>query len=55
MKNEISNWLKNLKEIFEIILEGQLLLSREEVDYEITLKTDKIKSLSLILIRLKEQ
>ena len=55
IKHEISEWLKNLKKIFKTIFERELLLSYERVDHEITLKIKKIKSLSLILIRLEEQ
>ena len=55
IENEIFKWLENLKEIFKIILEGKLSFSYERVNYEITLKTREIKSLLLILIRLKKQ
>ena len=55
MKNEILEWLKDLKEVFETRLKEELLLSRERVDYEITLKTNEIKSSSLIFIRLEKQ
>ena len=55
MKNEILEWLKNLKEVFKIISKKKLLFSRERVDHEITLKTKKIKSLLLISIKLEEQ
>ena len=55
MKNEISKWLKDLKEIFETILKGELLFNREGVNYEINLKTEEIKPLLLILTRLEEQ
>ena len=55
IKNKIFEWLKDLKEMFETILKKELLFSRKEVNYEITLKTNKIKSSSLIFIRLKKQ
>ena len=55
LKNEISKWLKNLKRVFETISKRKLLSYYERIDYEITLKTEKIKSLSLISIRLEEQ
>ena len=41
--------------MFETILEEELSSSYEEIDYEITLKTNKIKSSSLIFIRSKKQ
>ena len=55
MKNEILKWLENLKKVFETILEGKLLLSRERMNYKITLRTEKIKSSLLILIRPEKQ
>ena len=55
MKNEIFDWLKDLKKVFETILKEKLLLSREKINYKIILKTKEIKSLLLISIRLKEQ
>ena len=55
IENKISDWLENLKEVFKTILKRELLFSREKVNYKITLKTEEIKSLLLILIRLKEQ
>ena len=55
IKNEISNWLRDLKKVFETISEEELPLSREEVDYKITLKTKEIKLLSLIVTRSEEQ
>ena len=55
IKNEILEWLKNLKEIFETISKEKLSLSYEKVDHKITLKTKKIKSSSLILTRSEEQ
>ena len=54
-KNEIPEWLKDLKEVFEEILEGKLPSHYREVDHEITLKTDKIKPSLLISIRSEEQ
>ena len=54
MKSEILEWLKNLKEMFETILKKELSFNYEKVDYEITLKTNEIKSSSLILIRSKK-
>ena len=54
LENEILKWLKNLRKVFEVILERELLSRCDGVDYEITLKTEKIKSLLLISIRLKE-
>ena len=41
--------------MFKTILKEELLLNRKEVDYEIILKTNEIKLLSLIFIRLKKQ
>ena len=55
LKSKISEWLKDLKKVFETILEGELSSSRDEVNHEITLKTKEIKSLLLIPIRSKEQ
>ena len=55
LKNEILKWLKDLKEVFEEISKEELLPHRDEVNYEIILKTEKIKSLLLISIRLKKQ
>ena len=55
IKSEIFEWLKNLREVFKIILERELLFSREEIDHEIKLKTEKIKPSSLILIKSEEQ
>ena len=55
LKNEISKQLKNLKKVFEIIFEKKLSSRRYEINYEITLKIEKIKSLLLILIRLEKQ
>ena len=54
IKNEISKWLKDLKKIFETILERKLLLNYEKVNYEIILKIKEIKSSSLIPIKLKK-
>ena len=54
IKNEILEWLEDLKEIFKIILKEKLLFSRENVNYEITLREKKIKSLLLISIRLEK-
>ena len=45
----------NLKEVFEIISKKKLSFYRNKVNYKITLKTKKIKSLLLILIRLEKQ
>ena len=55
LKNEILKWLKNLRKVFEEILERKLSSYRNEVNYEIILKSEKIKSLSLISIRLEKQ
>ena len=55
IKNKISKWLKNLKKVFETISKEKLLSSRKRVDHEITLKTNEIKSSSLISIRLEKQ
>ena len=41
--------------MFEIISEREVSPHRNEINHEITLKTKKIKSLLLILTRLKEQ
>ena len=54
IKSKIPKWLKDLKKIFETISKDELLFSRKEVNHEINLKTKKIKSLLLILIRLEE-
>ena len=54
LKNEILEWLKDLKKVFGTILERELLLHYDGVDYEIILKTEKIKFLSLIFIRSKK-
>ena len=51
IENEILKWLKDLKEVFETILERKLLFSRREVNYKINLKTKEIKLLLLILTR----
>ena len=55
LKNEIFKWLKNLKKVFEEISKRKLLLYRNKVNHEITLKTKKIKSLLLILTQSKKQ
>ena len=55
LENEIPEWLKDLKKIFETISERELSSSRVGVDHEIILKTETIKSSSFILIRSKEQ
>ena len=55
IKDKISEWLKDLKEVFETILKKELPSSYKEVNYEITLKTNEIKSLSLISIRSEKQ
>ena len=54
MESEISKWLKDLKKIFRTISKDELLSNRKEVNHEINLKIKEIKSLLLILIRLKE-
>ena len=54
MENEVSKWLKNLKEIFGTIFERELLFSYEEVNYEIILRIEKIKSLLLIFTKLEK-
>ena len=41
--------------MFETILKRELSFSRKEIDYEIILKTNEIKSLLLILTRSKKQ
>ena len=55
LENEILEWLKDLKKVFETIFERELLSRRHEVNYEIILKIKKIKSSSLISTRSKEQ
>ena len=55
IKNKILEWLKDFKKVFGTISKEELLLYRERIDYEITLKTDKIKPSSLISIRSKKQ
>ena len=55
MENEILEWLKDLKEIFETILKEKLLFICKRVDYEIKLKIKEIKSSLLIFIRLEKQ
>ena len=55
MENKIPEWLRDLKEVFETIPEGELLLNREGVNYEITLKTNEIKPSSLIPTRPEKQ
>ena len=55
LENEIPKWLEDLKKVFGTIPKEKLSSSRDEVDHEIVLKTKKIKSLPLILTRLKEQ
>ena len=44
-----------MKKIFETIPEGKLPSRRDEIDHEIILKIEKIKSSSLIPIKLEEQ
>ena len=55
LKNEILEWLKDLKEVFGIISKRKLSFHRYEIDYEITLRTEKIKSSLLISTRLEKQ
>ena len=55
LKNEILKWLKNLKEVFKIISERELSSSYVEINYEIILKTETIKSSSFISIKSKKQ
>ena len=55
LENEILEWLKDLKKVFETILKRKLSSRRYEVNYEITLRIEKIKSSLLILIRLEKQ
>ena len=55
LKNEILEWLKDLKEVFRTISKEELSFHRYEMDYEITLRIKKIKSLLLISIRSKKQ
>ena len=54
LKNEILEWLKDLKKVFKTILKRELSSRRHEVNHEITLKIEKIKLLLLISIRLKK-
>ena len=54
IENEISEWLKDLKKVFETILKRELLSSYEEINHKINLKIKEIKSLLLIFIRLKK-
>ena len=55
LKNEILEWLNDLRKVFETILERELSPRRKRVNHEITLKIKKIKSSLLISIRLKKQ
>ena len=55
IKDEISEQLKDLKKVFKTISKEELSSRRYEVNYEITLKTERIKSLLLILTRLEKQ
>ena len=47
--------MENLKKVFETISKEELSSYRDGMDYEIILKTKKIKPSSLILTRSKEQ
>ena len=55
LENEIPEQLKDLKKVFKEISERELLSHRDGVDYEITIKTEKIKSLLLISTRSEKQ
>ena len=55
LENEILERLENLKKVFETISKKKVSSHYDEVNYEITLKTKKIKSSSLISIRLEKQ
>ena len=55
LENDISEWLEDLKKVFEEILKEELPPHRDEVDHEITLKIEKIKPSLLILTRSKKQ
>ena len=54
IKSKIFKWLKELKKVFETILERELSFSYKEVNYEIILKIEEIKSSSLILTKPEE-
>ena len=55
LKSEIPKWLENLRKVFEEISKRELSSHRDGVNHEITLKTEKIKSLLLIPIRSEKQ
>ena len=55
LKNEILEQLENLRKVFEIIPKEKLSPRRNGVNYEITLKTKKIKSSLLSSTRPKKQ
>ena len=55
LENEISKWLENLKKVFGIISKRELSSRRNKVNYEIILKTKKIKLSLLIFIQLEKQ
>ena len=55
LENEILEWLKDLKRVFETILKEELSSHRDGVNHEITLKIKKIKFSLLISIRSEEQ
>ena len=50
LENKISEWLKDLRKVFREILKKELSFYYNEVNYEIILKIEKIKSLLLIPI-----
>ena len=54
LENEILERLKDLKEVFKDISKRELLFHCYEMNYEIILKIEKIKSSLLIFIRLKK-
>ena len=55
LESEILEWLENLRKVFGTISKRELSSRRDGMDYEITLKIEKIKLLLLIPIRLKKQ
>ena len=40
VKTEIFKWLDNLRKVFETISKKELLYSRKEINYKITLKIE---------------
>ena len=55
LENKILKQLEDLKKVFKIISKKELLLHYDKVNYEITLRSEKIKSSLLIPTRLERQ